>query len=355
MCSSAWTAVSRKSGVGASSFCFPLLICCFGVFHFCLNAVPAKSSFAFGEYWERNKPQSNTMATAIRIPLMPLADITNMQQTQANKMQPLTRTCDISPYSTRATSVESTALSPEVWTPQAMTVAADDDVIKVVQHDPYNWKCLPDESDAAAVNAVAVQRVHLMHMQMQQFMLQQQAAAAAAAMVSAASASNVAAAAAPQRAGRRRSSVGPASESHETKDAAEDAAPPTPTEPAICRALVQFKCRQSEFSCHFPVEKGQYVVVQGDRGIDIGAVNRINTDAQKSYIERTGPSGAILRHATQREVDFWATRAQSGRSHCTGVLSPARASPYPPDGGAPCGVPVRQEEADVLLRREEPC
>ena len=92
MRSSAWTAVSRKSGVGASSICFPLLICCFGVVHVCLNVVPSKSSFVFGGYWERNKPQSNTMATAIRIPLMPLADITNMQQTQANKMQPLTRT-----------------------------------------------------------------------------------------------------------------------------------------------------------------------------------------------------------------------------------------------------------------------
>jgi cell fate regulator YaaT (PSP1 superfamily) len=54
------------------------------------------------------------------------------------------------------------------------------------------------------------------------------------------------------------------------------------------------------------VEKGQYVVVQGDRGIDVGVVIRVNTDSHKSYVERTGPNGSILRHATQREVDYWA-------------------------------------------------
>lgn len=72
-------------------------------------------------------------------------------------------------------------------------------------------------------------------------------------------------------------------------------------------ALVQFKCHQAEYSSSVGVEKGQYVVVQGDRGIDVGVVIRVNSDIQKSYVEKTGPSGNILRHATQREVDYWAT------------------------------------------------
>ncbi|KEG06285.1 hypothetical protein DQ04_14831020 [Trypanosoma grayi] len=84
-------------------------------------------------------------------------------------------------------------------------------------------------------------------------------------------------------------------------------APPTPTMPPVCNALVQFKCHQKEFSSPIVVAKGQYVVVQGDRGIDIGVVIRVNTETCKAYVERSGPTGSILRHATQREVDYWAT------------------------------------------------
>ncbi|KAG8346780.1 hypothetical protein TRVL_02403 [Trypanosoma vivax] len=73
-----------------------------------------------------------------------------------------------------------------------------------------------------------------------------------------------------------------------------------------CNALVQFKCHQKEFYSPIAVSKGQYVVVQGDRGIDVGVVIRVNTDAYKTYVERSGPTGTILRHATQREVDYWA-------------------------------------------------
>merc|ERR1712065_113460 len=51
-------------------------------------------------------------------------------------------------------------------------------------------------------------------------------------------------------------------------------------------ALVQFKCHHGEFSSNFPLNKGQYV-------------------------ERTGPTGPVLRHATQREVDYWATDLKS--------------------------------------------
>ncbi|KAG5466042.1 hypothetical protein CUR178_00759 [Leishmania enriettii] len=87
----------------------------------------------------------------------------------------------------------------------------------------------------------------------------------------------------------------------------EDRAPPAPGGPSVCNTLVQFKCHQAEFASTMQVDKGQYVVVQGDRGIDIGVVIRINTGAQKTYVERTGPVGSILRYATQREVDYWAT------------------------------------------------
>ncbi|CAG9584272.1 conserved hypothetical protein [Leishmania major strain Friedlin] len=87
----------------------------------------------------------------------------------------------------------------------------------------------------------------------------------------------------------------------------EDRTPPAPGGPSVCNSLVQFKCHQAEFVSSMEVDKGQYVVVQGDRGIDIGVVIRINTNSKKTYVERTGPVGSILRHATQREVDYWAT------------------------------------------------
>lgn len=77
--------------------------------------------------------------------------------------------------------------------------------------------------------------------------------------------------------------------------------------PSICRALIQFKCHHGEFSSGFELKKGQYVVVQGDRGIDIGVVIRINSDDSQQYVERTGPTGSVVRFATQREVDYWAT------------------------------------------------
>lgn len=75
----------------------------------------------------------------------------------------------------------------------------------------------------------------------------------------------------------------------------------------VCCALIQFKCHHGEFSSTFELRKGQYVVVQGDRGIDVGVVIRINTEENQQYVQRTGPSGPVLRYATQREVDYWAT------------------------------------------------
>jgi hypothetical protein len=125
-------------------------------------------------------------------------------------------------------------------------------------HNPYEWKCLPDGALSAAelMGDVVV------------------------------------------------AAVVPPQELFQEKD---DQAPPAPGGPSLCSTLVQFKCHQAEFASSLEVEKGQYVVVQGDRGIDIGVVIRVNTASQKSYVERTGPVGSILRHATQREVDYWAT------------------------------------------------
>jgi hypothetical protein len=83
---------------------------------------------------------------------------------------------------------------------------------------------------------------------------------------------------------------------------------------ALCHVLVQFKCHHGEFSAHFALKKGQYVVVQGDRGMDVGVVIRINSDDNQQYVERTGPAGPVLRHATQREVNYWATDLKNDES-----------------------------------------
>lgn len=99
----------------------------------------------------------------------------------------------------------------------------------------------------------------------------------------------------------------------------EDQAPPAPAGLPVCNVLVQFKCHQGEFTSSVVVEKGQYVVVQGDRGINIGVVIRINNDVQSTYLERTGPSGSVLRHATQREVDYWATDLKDAESVAAAV------------------------------------
>jgi hypothetical protein len=82
----------------------------------------------------------------------------------------------------------------------------------------------------------------------------------------------------------------------------EAAAPSDIASPCTC--IVHFKYRQAEFSCSFLVRTGQYVMVSGDRGQDLGLVLRVNTDTVKGYVERTGPQGTILRPAYQKEVDY---------------------------------------------------
>lgn len=159
-------------------------------------------------------------------------------------------------------------LSPEIWSPmEAAPVLRR-------QNDPYAWKCLPDDESQAF--AILAQRTQL----------------------------------SAQRQLLKRLISTKADQSF-IVDKMEEVDNTLTSEPNLCRCLVQFKCHQAEFSSGLLVEKGQYVVVQGDRGIDIGVVIRVNTASSKSYIERTGPSGSILRHATQREVDYWASELKA--------------------------------------------
>lgn len=186
----------------------------------------------------------------------PLTDITNSRLMTTNKMMNTT------PMSFRnMSSCESNPYSPEVHTPHSLGSFST----PRVRHEPYLWKCLPD--DEAQASLILSQRTPL--------------------------------------AARQLSFSAVASDSVEEPS---NAATPSNT---VCRALVQFKCHQYEFSSSISLEEGQFVVVQGDRGVDIGVVIRINTESRKSYAERTGPTGNVLRHATQREVDYWATELKA--------------------------------------------
>jgi hypothetical protein len=193
---------------------------------------------------------------------LPLTDITNSNLNAVNIQ------CGLFSPEQRF-SCESTLLSPEVWSPAAAPVLRR-------QNDPYAWKCLPDDESQAI--AILAQRSQL----------------------------------STQRNLLKRLTCTKTHEfNNDTKLEAEDVEISLTAESSVCRCLVQFKCHQAEFSSGLLVEKGQYVVVQGDRGIDIGVVIRVNTPSSKSYIERTGPSGSILRHATQREVDYWASELKA--------------------------------------------
>ncbi|KAK7202344.1 PSP1 C-terminal conserved region containing protein [Novymonas esmeraldas] len=162
---------------------------------------------------------------------------------------------------TDITNVQVTAPVPVKAKTAAVQVAAPPRVDrrqKFAQHNPYKWRCLPDGTSSAA-----------------DMMSEPEARVATPAL--------------------------------ELLQEKEDQAPPAPGGPSVCKTLIQFKCHQAEFASAMEVDKGQYVVVQGDRGIDIGVVIRINSSTQITYVERTGPVGSVLRHATQREVDYWAT------------------------------------------------
>lgn len=214
--------------------------------------------------------------------LMPLADITNSKVLQANKLS----------FCAQSPEMRKPSVSSYInFSPDGLSPSPERSVVAVERysHNPYNWRCIPDEDEASAILAMAVMRPvarRQQHTLAAPIVVPMSVMAAAPAMPS------------------------PAElfmkEMLQVPVASAVAAPALPAVTA-CKALVQFKCHQTEFSSPIIVDKGQYVVVQGDRGIDIGVVIRVNTDTNKSYVERTGPNGSILRHATQREVDYWAT------------------------------------------------
>lgn len=275
----------------------------------------------------------------------------------------------------RAGSESSIAMSPEAWSPSftvasgtpsvspaavnnygPMMVTAGGAATRaptVRVNDPYNWKCLPENDIQAAL--VMAQRAHL---QIQRAAMRRAAAAAAVATAAAVASEarnintsfpqlvpqlhlsfpvlmNMAQAAANMSTATNMVSApstpatmtplaistptmtstattnNRSNRQQQARDDDEDGCPPAPQEPVVCRGLVQFKCHQAEYSSSKTLDNGQYVVVQGDRGIDIGVVIRINTDTTKAYVERTGPCGAVLRHATQREVDYWASELKA--------------------------------------------
>jgi len=82
---------------------------------------------------------------------------------------------------------------------------------------------------------------------------------------------------------------------------------PSATAVTACTCLIHFKFRQTEYRAPFLVKPGQYVMVAGDRGQDLGLVIRVNTEDHKGYVERTGPQGTVSRAAYQKEVDYFHT------------------------------------------------
>lgn len=225
----------------------------------------------------------------------PLSDITNFRRSQSN----IYAGCQTSPLS--RSSCESTVLSPEALSPltnlrspsvESVFTASTTLHITWTRHEPYNWKCIPD-SDAQAAMIIAqraeasVRRANLKRITTMSHIHAVAAAAAPAVTV------------APVPFTR------PAE--HPVEMLASQQLPVSGMTAASIRCLVQFKCHQAEYSSNLRVEKGQYVYVQADRGMDIGVVIRVNDGENKTFIERTGPCGSIVRHATQREVDYWAS------------------------------------------------
>lgn len=70
----------------------------------------------------------------------------------------------------------------------------------------------------------------------------------------------------------------------------------------VHKVVVQFKCHKAEFNSAFSVQLGEYVVVQGDRGLDIGVVV-----AFESVSNVTPSINSVINRASQKDVDCWAT------------------------------------------------
>lgn len=193
---------------------------------------------------------------------IPLKDVTQLRLSSANKVAPA---------------------KPEIVKPIVPQDSQPQAPVRRYRHDPYNWNW---RMPAASFDS---------HMPMQVQMPQSQPIMP----LVVASTMPAAFSPAPQVAAPQESSPLAAS--------ATEADNFVPQGETVCCALVQFKCHHGEFSSSFELRKGQYVVVQGDRGIDVGVVIRINTEENQQYVQRTGPSGPVLRYASQREVDYWAT------------------------------------------------
>jgi len=176
--------------------------------------------------------------------LAPLADITN-RHVGAKQLL-----CD-TPMSHRS---DFAGISPEALSPQATSPLG----ASVKRHNPYNWKCLPEDENQAAM-ILAHRAVSVQHN-----------------LIVRPTISITIPIVAPFPGQIPTSPLVSMFMDASDKD---DVTPPAPAGPTVCRALVQFKCHQTEFSSPILVEKGQYVVVQGDRGIDIGVVIRVNTES----------------------------------------------------------------------------
>jgi hypothetical protein len=79
--------------------------------------------------------------------------------------------------------------------------------------------------------------------------------------------------------------------------------------PPQYRIVVQFRCRHSDYASHLPASRGQFLVVEGDRGVDVGAVMRcvpIDTPAA-ALAANNKPLPRVLCAATDAQVHHWRT------------------------------------------------
>lgn len=87
-----------------------------------------------------------------------------------------------------------------------------------------------------------------------------------------------------------------------TTDIAEDCKKETFHDSKFLKVVVQFKCHKGEYWSKMHVVIGEYVLVEGDRGVDVGVVMSL-----EHVVESNAPATRLLRSATQEQVDFWST------------------------------------------------
>lgn len=85
-----------------------------------------------------------------------------------------------------------------------------------------------------------------------------------------------------------------------TPDLSEDCKQDEPQESKVLKVVVQFKCHKTEYFSKMPVVIGEYVLVEGDRGVDVGVVMSL-----VPVPESKAPIPRLLCGATQEQVDFW--------------------------------------------------